>query len=159
MNLKEKILECVELKNESALNQWLGQSLSVHRMLNNQPLEHPATELKIHKFLLGIDPVVNEVPKKNRLEVIAKLITLILSEFRVELSDSEAILFYSFKDLGRFRVKDSKHIEEGKSKGLFVGDYEEVVDDYKSFLIELKNVGLIQIRKGSITLCDRVMLK
>ena len=158
MNIKEKIIEQLEIKNTQALSVLLTESLTVHKMLNNRPLPSPATELKIGKFLKGIHLVFNDKAKQEKILSIITMIQIVFGEFDIELSQEEALVFYSLKDQGRFRVKDDKLYSQLCDEYGYIKDIQIDKSEFKDILKELKNVGLIDLRRGTVTLGERVML-
>lgn len=158
VNLKEEIIEQLELKNETHVSHLITNSFTTHKLLNNMLLEKPRTEFKIPKFLLGIKPIVNEIPKRDIMDKTVQLIVLVLEKIGIELSPEEAFVLYQLKDLGKFRLKDSKLFQDLEKEYSTHSAFRVEKSEFKQILIELKNVGLIELRKGSIMLSERVMI-
>ena len=156
MNLKDIILAEVEISKESALSQLLSQSITILRMLDNIPLPSPATELKTQKFLKGLALIVNDKNKNEKIDSIIKIIQVSLSEFDIELSEEESIVYYSLRDQGRFKVKDEKLFSQFRDEFGFYKNLEIEKREFQDILKELKNVGLIDYRRGTVTLGERV---
>jgi hypothetical protein len=157
--LKEEILEQLQLKNEVGLSQLLQNCMTLHRMLNNIPLDNPVTEFKIPKFLLGIKPILNEVPKRDFTTTAIRIIKIVFDKFDYELSDKEILALYEIRGLGKFKKKDSVLLEELNKEYSGQADYTYEKYELRDILKELKNIGLIDFRRGAIMISDRVMLE
>lgn len=156
--LKEQIIERLEIKNEVGLSHLLTNCMVVHKMLNNMVLDNPVTEFKIPKFLQGIKPILNEVSKKEFMLNVVEIIKIVFDSFDYELSDEEIFILYSLRDLGRFKIKDSKLLSDLEKEYSQYPAYKVEKAEFKQILRELKNVGLIDLRRGAIMLSERVML-
>ncbi len=157
-NLKQDIVDQLMLSNEMQVSHLISNSFTVHKLLNNMAFQKPVTDFKIPKFLLGIKAVLNEVPKAQIMDKTIDLILLVLDQLDYEISREEAFVLYSLKDLGRFRMKDSKLFSDLESLYSTHPSYRLDKSDFKDVLKELKNVGLIELRRGAIMLSERLMI-
>ena len=83
----------------------------------------------------------------------------IFDEFDINVSPEEAFIIFNLKDLGKFRTKDKKLLNDLKG---FWGTHKEYAledSDFNETLRELKNVGLIDFRRGAITLPENLVIK
>lgn len=159
MNVKEHILERVQISNEKALSNLLVQNLKTQTRLNSQTLEKPIYELKIQHFLRSLTPLVGEFKKKEAMKKMVDIIACFFDYWDYELSAEECFMLYQLKDKGSFRLKDQTFFQELQKKWQEYPEYEVDESDFKQSLKDFKNLRLIELRRGSFTFSNLITLR
>lgn len=158
-SMKQHILDKVAINNTTGLSQLLSQTMTTMRMLNNMPLPEPVVELKIHRFLKGLKPILSEVNNKQVGKQAVEIIQASFEAFGIELSPAECFVIFQLRDLGKFRIKDSKLYSDLEKEW---GTHPELRIDKSQFkytLYELKNIKVIDVRRGSVTLSEQIIIE
>ena len=159
MDLKQIILDKIELKNTTALSQLITQNFRTQRMLNSMDLDNPATELRFQHFLRGLRQLVSEYKIKEGMDVMITIIETTFDAWGYEISRQECFLLYHLKDLGKFRIKDDKYFSQMEEQWATFKDYKMEKDEFKQSLKDLKNIKFIDLRRGAITFNPVVVLR
>jgi len=154
---KEEILENIELANKDALSKLIDNNVTILRTLNQMPLPEPIAEFKVMKFLKEMEPVLNQVAAKQKPTIASDIIRLTLEQFGVSLDEKESFVLFQLRDLGRFRIKDDKLFKDLEKQWGQFPSYRVEKSEFKYVLYELKKVGLIEIRRGTITLSEQIV--
>lgn len=158
-NLKLNILEKLELKKEKALSWHLDDCMNHRTALALAPGEESTFEFKYQKFLKGLSASLNGIPKGEINQTAVRVICTVLEEFEINVDEAEAFILYTIRDLGKFRTKDKKLLTELKGHWGNLKDYELSESEFDVTLRELKNVGLIDFRRGAITIPENIVIK
>lgn len=159
MDLKEKILEKIEIKNEMALSTLLNKNLTLQRNLNSMTLEKPVVEFKIQHFLRGLDSIVSEMKKQDAMEAKMLIIQTLFENWDYSLSLPECFVIYQLRDLGKFRLKDDKFMQQLTPLWQSFPDYELDKTELKQSLKDLKNLKVLDYRKGTIIFVSSMILR
>lgn len=159
MNLKEKMIEKVALKNEKGLASLLIKNLSEQKNLNGMGLEQPVSELRIQHFLRGLAPLVSELNQKRAMEVKLLMIQTLFDHWDYSLSLVECFVIYNLKDLGRFRLKEDKLFNQLMEQWSSYPDYKVERSDLKQILKDLKNLKVIELRRGTVLFASSMILR
>ncbi len=159
MNAKQEILEKLDIKNKAGLSQLLDNSTTIVRSLNQMTLPTPVMEFKISRFLKGLKPILNEVGHKEVGSVATQILKTTFAEFGLELSEQECFVLFQLRDLGKFRIKDSKLFSDLEKEWNINPEFKVEKAEFKYVLYELKSVKLIDIRRGSITLTEQIIVE
>jgi hypothetical protein len=155
-NAKLDIVEKVDIKNKSGLSQLLGSSIKYIRMLNSMELTEPVIEFRLVFFLKGIKPILNEVPNKDVGISAVNIIQTTFDIFGYSLSEEECFLLYALKDMGKFKVKDSKLFSDLENEWGGYPQFKMEKQEFKHALNELKNIKIIDVRRGAVVVVDQV---
>lgn len=157
-NFKEEILEQIDIRNKNGLSILLGSSMKHHRTLNSMDLAEPALEFKLQNFLKGLKPILNEIPQSKISDVAVQILKVTFDVFDYELSKEECFVLYALRDLGKFRMKDSKLLIDLEKQWEEYPEYRVDKEELKYILKELKNIKIIEFRRGAIILSEFLML-
>lgn len=158
-NIKAEILDKIDLKKDKALSWLLDDCINTRTALNTMPGEEGVFEFKYQKFLKEYAASLNGVSKSDFNKTAVDILVTIFDEFDINVSPEEAFIIFNLKDLGKFRTKDKKLLNDLKG---FWGTHKEYAledSDFNETLRELKNVGLIDFRRGAITLPENLVIK
>ncbi len=158
IDIKTAVLEEIELKQENKLSHLYTNSLKSLGMLNNMKLDTPVLEFKLQIFLKGLESVINEVPKKEKMNTIVKIMQITFEKLGYEVEPNEAYVLYQIRDLGRFRLKDDKLWKDLEKSWGEHPQFRFEKSDYKVILNGLKNIRFIDTRRGSITLGENIII-
>ncbi len=158
MNYKQLILEEIDIKNTSGLSILIDNSTTVLRMLNSMELDNPVLEFRVPKFLKGLKALLNEVPANKIPEVVVHILQTCFKHLGIELTDQECFVLYQLRDLGKFRLKDAKLLQDLEKQFGQFPQYKVDKTELKHVLYELKAIKLIDVRRGSITLTEQITI-
>jgi hypothetical protein len=158
-NIKLNILEKVELKSDKALSWLLDDCMNTRTVLNTMPGMENTFEFKYQKFLKGLDVALNSVAKNETPQTAVKILCAVLETFDIDITEPEAFILYMIRDIGKFRTKDHKLIIELRGQWGTLKQYALEESEYNVTLRELKNVGLIDFRRGAITLPENIVVR
>jgi hypothetical protein len=158
-NIKANILEKLELKNEKSLSWLLDECINRKTALNKVPGEEDTFEFRYQKFLKGMDTILNGQGKNNAPHVAVKILITVMEEFKIDISEEEAFIIYNLRDLGKFKEKDKKLFGNLKGQWGSLKAYALEETEFNETLRELKNVGLLELRKGAISLPQNVVVR
>lgn len=159
MDIKQAILDEVELKNVSALSQLITENLKNQRELNSMQLDKPVVEFRIQHFLRGLKPLVSEFKKTEAMDAITKIISTLLGQWEYDLSPQECFVLYHIRDLGKFRLKDDKLFAQLQTEWSVHKDYVIDKNELKQILKDFKNIKFIDYRKGTVVFNTTVVLR
>ena len=156
--MMDEILGDIQLKNQAKFSKLLSQCMVLQRMLNSMDLDNPVYEFKIQKFFKELPPLLSEYPRKERMSLILELSQNIFKHFGYELSLSECFVLFELREIGKFRLKDDKFFATLDKSWQEYSDYRLDKDEFKYALKELKNIKLIDLRRGAIMMSPEVVL-
>jgi len=113
---------------------------------------------KIDTFFIELKKLTNQIPKNNRFILEVDTLNIVLEELGIEIDKEEAFIFYHMKDLGKFRIKDSKLKEQLKQPWAQNKEYAIDDKDYPRALKNLMRANLIDFRRGNMTLKKGIVL-
>lgn len=165
--MNETLLEIVEtamerklVHNEQKLSRLLTKSFSVVKESIEEKGEDMAdVHFKIAPFFKEIDGVMHGVKHSKLYGNAAELLYLLFTKLSVEVEKEELFIWFHFRDLGKFRKKDDKAFEELKGEWGVHKDYKMDRSDFDYALIQLKNHGILNIRRGSITIPETTVFR
>ena len=159
MDLKQNILDKVELKNTVGLSQLITRNIKTTSILNSIELDTPVTEIRIQHFLRGLKPLVSEFKQKQAMDAIVTVIETLFETWGYEFSRGECFLIYHLKDLGKFRLKDDKFFTQLEGEWKQHKDYVLDQSEFKQSLKDLKNLKFLEYRRGTIIFNSVIVLR
>ena len=159
MDIKEKILEKIELKSTVSLSQLITKNFKTERMLNSMELATPVTIFRIQHFLRGLSSIVSEFKKQEAMSAIVKIIQTVFEQWEYEFTEQECFVIYHLKDLGKFRLKDDKFYTQLENEWSTFSIYRMDKSEFEQSLKDLKNLKVIDLRRGTIMFNPTVILQ
>ncbi len=147
------ILEKVELDNKEPFSKFLFKCIK-------QSKEHTAVTqiFRITVFFDGIDKFANTLPKDKRFIFGVTTLEAILAQLGFKIEPEEAFVLYYLRELGKFKIKDSKLFEQLKTPW---GQYKAYVlteQDFSLTIRALRRMALIEYRRGSLNLKQNITI-
>jgi hypothetical protein len=119
---------------------------------------HENVLFKTDVFFEGLAKFLNEVTKDKKLPLGVETLAIVFDELGFDLDKEDAFLLYHLRDLGKFKIKDTKLKQE--LKGLW-GQYKEYALDDQDFSHALKalmRIGIIEYRRGNLSLKQQIII-
>lgn len=165
--MNETILEIIEtamerklVHNEKKLTRLLNKNFTVVKDSIEEKGEDLADILfNVGPFFKEIDAVMHGVKHSLLYANAAELFFLIFSKLSIEIEKEELFVWFHFRDLGKFRKKDDKAFEELKSEWGMHKDFKMDRDEYDYALRQLKNHGILNLRRGAVTVPDSCVFR
>ncbi len=155
-DLKIKIFN--DIGESKAVESLLAKSFVEHRRLNSTDLAQAQVEFRHIFFLNGLKEVVNHIPKKEKIPKIINLILLTFASVNFVLDEKEAFVLYHLRDLGKFRLKDEKLFHKLEESMHLHPEYKLELTELRNILKELKNIKLLNYRRGTTTINTSIMV-
>lgn len=159
MDIKQAILEKVEIKNTTGLSSLISQNLSSQKRLNSMDLDQAVVELKIQHFLRGLRPLVSEYKAKEGMDAIVTIIRTLFEQWGYEFGPEECFVLYHMKDFGKFRIKDDKFYNDLQTEWSKFNEYRIEKNELKQILTDFKNLKFLEYRRGTIIFGLMVVLR
>lgn len=115
--------------------------------------------IKVGPLLDAISKFLNDVPKINKFNFGVESIDIIFNELGLEIDKEDAFLIYHLRDLGKFKIRESKLKEE---LNILWKEHKEYVLDDQEFSRTLKvlmRMGILDYRKGNLTLKNEILIR
>jgi len=165
--MNEKINKIVEyavenklITNEKNFKRLVSKSFSLIKDSVKEKGEELADlHFKVMSFTKDFPACFNGVNRSELYKNAAEVLYFMFNELSIEVEKEECFIFFHFRELGKFRMKEDKVFEELKSEWAIHRDYEMPKADYEYALRQLKNHGLIGLRRGAITLTDTTVFR
>ena len=147
------ILEKVELENKETFSKFLYKCIK-------QSKEHTSVTqiFRINLFFAGLEKFANTLPKDKRFLFGVTTLEAILAELGFAIEPEEAFVLYQLRDLGKFKIKDSKLYEQLKAPWGLYKDYALTPQDFTLTIKALRRMALIEYRKGSLNLKENITI-
>ena len=113
----------------------------------------------VNKLFKGFSPFINEHGKDKKYESGVEALSVICDKLGVEIEKSECFILFHIRDLGKFRMKESKLHDELKS---LWGQYKHYKLEDRDFSYALKSLmrnRFINYRRGSLHLNPTVLIR
>jgi hypothetical protein len=165
--MNESIIEIIEIAmenklclNEKKLTRLLNKNFTVVK----DTIEDKGEDLADILFTIGpfckeIDAVMHGVKHSLIYKNAAELLHLLFTKLSVDISKEECFIWFHFRGLGKFRTKEEKAFKELKSEWGMHKDYAMDMSDFEVALRELKNHGILNLRRGAITLPESCVFR
>lgn len=156
----EAILNKFDIDHHEKLSTVLTKSISVS---NDTAKSTYATSdnllFQIDTFFEQLKRMTNQMPKKTRFPLELNILQATLEELGIEIEKEETFIFYHMKDLGKFRIKDTKLKEQLKSPWSENKEYSLDDNEYPRALKNLMRLDLIEFRRGNMTIKKSIVLR
>ncbi|OUR99566.1 hypothetical protein A9Q84_00670 [Halobacteriovorax marinus] len=151
--LIQTILDRIEIEKKEKLTRLLNKCIKIG--IDADKLEHATADqviFKMETFFRGLPGALNEIPKGERQALTFKIMEIIFEELGLEVDKDECFILYHIRDLGKFRVKETKLFDELTIEWKTHKDYVLDSQDYSYALKNLMRSKLIDYRKRNIAL-------
>ena len=165
--MNETIIEIIEIAVESKLTlneKKLTRLLNKNFTLVKDSAEEKGEDLadilfNIAPFCKEIDAVMHGLKHSVLYKNAAELLHLMFTKLSIDISKEECFIWFHYRGLGKFRTKEEKAFNELKSEWGVHKDYAMDFADFEVAMRELKNHGIINLRRGAITLPDSCVFR
>ncbi len=143
----------------SFLNNCIYQYYNENEADKESQREYKSVVFKLSYFYKNFSPFVNAYGKDKKYDAGVEALFCIAQELKIEIDKSECFILFHLRNLGKFKIKESKLLME--LKGLW-GQYKEYALDDQSFsaaLRTLRDERLISYRKGSLSVSPTIIIR
>lgn len=148
----ERIIEKVDLKNSVNFGYLIKNSIKLIEESNS------LIEFKLDRFFQGSGVITNECGKAHTYDVGVLTLKVIFEELHLDISDNECFILFHLRGLGKFKVKESKLLQELKVLWAQYPKYKLTDSELSSALKDLSNSDFISYRKSTVQLNKSVMV-
>lgn len=156
----DKIIERVNFVNKDKLPRFLDQCIRESTDTSKSTYAiHENVLFMLDAFYIGLQKVMNDVPKSDRLRLGVETLMIIFEELGHEIEKEDAFILYHLRDQGKFRLKESKLRDQLKNAWGEHKEYRLEDQDLSKALKEMMRMGIIDYRKGSLTVKPNVIIR
>lgn len=120
---------------------------------------HKNVVFKLDTFFKGFTSFVNEFGKNRKYEAGVHAIKTICDELAVDIDEEECFILFHLRDLGKFRMKESKLLDELKNLWRDYPEYKLDDQDFSYALKSLMRKKFIDYRKGNLHVKSSVIIR
>lgn len=165
--MNDKITKIVEyavenklITNEKNFKRLVSKNFSLIKDSVKEKGEDLADlHFKVLAFTKDLPACFNGIKRSELYLKAAEILYFMFNELSIEVEKEECFIFFHFRELGKFRMKEDKVFEELKSEWGIHRDYAMTRADFDYALRQLKNHGLIGLRRGAITLNETTVFR
>ncbi|MGK0367349.1 MAG: hypothetical protein ACI9QD_000483 [Thermoproteota archaeon] len=120
---------------------------------------HENILFKIDTFFIELSKVLNDIPKAQRIPLGVETLRIVLEELGVDIIKEEAFILYHLRDLGKFKIRDTKLKQELK---IAYNQYKEFTveeSDMPHTIKDLMRMGVIEYRKGLLAISKNLVIR
>ena len=120
---------------------------------------HDNVAFKVDTFFAGFPTFINEFGKDKQYESAVEALSVICEEIGLEVEKSECFILYHIRDLGKFKLKEAKLLQELKVLWQQYKHYTIEDGSFTRSLYNLEKFRFIEYRRGCITLNRTVIIR
>ena len=121
--------------------------------------EYENVVVKVEPLFQAISKFLNDVPTVNKLTFGVESIDIIFNELGLEIDKEDSFLIYHLRDLGKFKMRDSKLKEELNTLWKEHTEYALTDQEFSRTMKVLMRMGILDYRKGNLTLKNEIMIR
>jgi len=140
----ELIKKCVQVSNDSAKSTYAI---------------HDNVIFKVEVLFKNFAKFIDEFGKDNKYEAGVEVLSVICEELGIEIDKEECFILFHIRDLGKFRMKESKLLDELKPLWKKYKDYALDDQDFSYALKSLMRKDFIQYRRGNLHIKPSVIIR
>jgi hypothetical protein len=156
----ENILEKLDYENKDKLSALLYKVIEEVRFDEEEPYPiYKEVLIRLDILFDGFSPWINNYGKDKKYESGVEILGLICEELGIEVEKSECFILFHLRDLGKFKMRESK----------LINDLRPIWGQYKHYKLEdgefsyalkcLMRNKLIHYRKGNLQLNQTVLVR
>ena len=120
---------------------------------------HPNVIFKTEVFFKGFPTFINEFGKDKKYVAGVHALMVILEELGIEIEKEECFILFHIRNAGKFKIKETKLLEELKSEWARHKEYKLENQDFSYALKNLMRIKLIDYRKGNLQLKPNILIR
>jgi hypothetical protein len=158
-NIIEKISFTQKEAFRSFLNECVTPYINKEEEDREQQRKFQSVNLKLDYFFKNFTPFINEHKDHRKYEAGVEALTLIFEQLHIELDPSDCFILFHLRNLGKFKIKESKLLNELKSAW---GEYKKYAlsdQDFSAALRSLRKEKAIEYRKGNLTTSPNIIIR
>lgn len=157
----ERISDNLTFKHQDKFKDLLFKNLKVADDAEKSTYAiHDNLKFNFHDFFIGFKHFENELGKDKKYTCAIDVLKEITDELGFEFEDSHLFVLYHLKDLGKFKIRESKlysDLETVWSKGYH--SYKLEVNDLTYVLKDLMRAKFIEYRKANISMNKTILVR
>ena len=156
----ENIMENIKFSKKQNFEKFLNTCLHYSGDSSESTYSvHKNVVFKIDTFFKGFSSFINEFGKDKKYEAGVHAIKTICYELAIDIDEEECFIFFHLRDLGKFRMKESKLHDELKSLWGNYPQYKLSDQDFSYALKSLMRKKFIEYRKGNLHLKTSMIIR
>src|SRR5690606_29271699 len=159
----ENILNKVNFRKREDFHEFLKKCIYQYYNERDQhkedEREYKSIVFKLDLFFKNFGSFINELGKDKKLESGVVALMAIAEELQIEIEPSEAFILFHMRDLGKFKIRESKLLDKLKSVWGQYKEYKLDDADFSAALRTLRNERLIDYRKGNMAYNPMIILR
>jgi hypothetical protein len=121
--------------------------------------EHANVVFKVSDFFKSFPTFINEFGKDKKYRAGVHALSVIGEELGLDLDDSEYLILFHLRELGKFRKKESDLLKELKQVWPYYKDLKIEDEDFTHSLKNLMRAKFINYRKGNLTINSNIIIR
>ena len=159
----ENIVEKISFTKKSSFSDFLAKCIKPYVNPDESDRESQRTFRSIifnlDFFLKNFAPFINEHGKDKKYEAGVEALYLISEEIKLDLDESDCFILFHLRDLGKFRIKQSKLYEELQKAWSQYKHYRLDEQDFSKALRAMRKSKVIEYRKGNLQLASTIIIR
>ena len=147
----ENIVEKVDFSKKQLFGEFLARCISVSNDSTKSTYAiHDNMSFRLGEFYKGFVSFQNEYGKENKYLAGVDALMAICEELGVDIEKEECFILYHLRDLGKFRMKETKLFDELQKQWQKHKDFELDKQDFSYALRSLMKMKFIDYRRGNL---------
>lgn len=159
----ENIVEKVNFRKREEFHEFLKKCIYQYYNEKDQhkeaEREYKSIVFKLDLFFKNFGSFINECGKDKKLQSGVVALMAIAEELQIEIEPSEAFVLFHMRDLGKFKIREAKLLDELKSIWGQYKEYKLDDDEFPAVIRALRNERLIDYRKGNMAYNPTIILR
>jgi len=159
----ENIVEKISFTKKDSFSNFLAKCIKPYINKDESDRESQRTFrsiiFSIDVFFKNFSPFINERGADKKYEAGVEALYLISEEIKLNLDESECFILFHLRDLGKFRIKQSKLYEELQKVWGQYKHYRLDEQDLSAALRVMRKNKIIEYRRGNLQLATSVIIR
>ncbi|MCO4795167.1 MAG: hypothetical protein KC493_15730 [Bacteriovoracaceae bacterium] len=154
------IVEKIRFEKKQKFSELITKAIYICKDTEKGPrAAHDNVVFKIDTLFAGFPDFINEFGKDKKYEAGVEALSVICEELGVDIDKEECFILFHLRDLGKFRLKESKLHAELKILWRQYKNYELNDQDFSRSLKSLMRMKFINYRKGNLQINKTVLIR
>ena len=156
----ENIVDKIEFSKKQLFGEMLAKCLHYSGDSSESTYAvHKNVVFKLDTFFKSFSSFINEFGKDKKYLAGVHALSIICEELAIDIDDEECFILFHLRDLGKFRMKESKLHTELKALWKTYPEFELGDQDFSHALKSLMRKKFIDYRRGNLQLRPSVIIR
>jgi len=156
----ENIVEKVEFSKKELFGEFLAKCIHVSNDSTKSTYAiHDNMAFKVNEFFKGFNSFQNEYGRDKKYLAGVEALMAICEELGVDIDKEECFILYHLRDLGKFRMKETKLYDELQKEWQRHKDFALEKQDFSYALKSLMKKDFITYRRGNLYLNPTIIIR